>query len=92
MVEIFEAKLAKSWPEFHADHDGTKSFWKFWDFDQNNPFYKFDTFFAIISTCLHNYIPKFGVHSSFLTLNKMSQDCEISKILQNFGVKSESHH
>ena len=83
--------MAKSWPEFYADYDGTKIFWKFWDFDQNNPVLKFDVFFAIISTWLHNYVPKFGLHGSFFTLNKMSQkDFEISKILQNLGMKSES--
>ena len=83
--------MAKSWPEFYADYDGTKFFWKFLGFDQNNPVLKFDTFFAIISTCLHNNLPKFGVHGSFLTLHKMSEkDFEISKILQNLGIKSES--
>ena len=62
----------------------------FCDFDQNNPIYKFDIFFVIISTCLHYYVPEIGVKGSFLTLEKMSQkDFEISKILQNLGVKSE---
>ena len=85
--------MAKSWPEFYADYDGTKIFWKFCDFDQNNPVLKFEIFFAIISTWLHNYVPKFGLHGSFFTLNKMSQkDFEISKILQNLGIKSESRH
>ena len=85
--------MAKSWPEFYADYDVIKIFWKFWDFDQNNPILKFDTFLAIISTCLDNNVPKFGVHGSFLTLNKMSEkDFEISKILQNLGIKSESRH
>ena len=84
--------MAKSWAEFYADYDGIKFFWKFWDFDQNNPVLKFDVFFAIISTCLDNNVPNFGVHGSFLTLNKVSEkDFEISKILQNLGVKSESH-
>ena len=85
--------MAKSWPEFYADYDGPKIFWKFRDFDQNNPVLKFDVFFAIISTWLHNYVPKFGLHGSFFTLNKMSQkDFEISKILQNLGMKSEYRH
>jgi len=85
--------MAKSWPEFYADYDGTQCFWKFWDFDQNNPVLKFDTFFAIISTCLHNNKLKFGVNVSFLTLNKSSKtDFEILKILQNLGIKSESRH
>ena len=83
--------MAKSWSEFYADYDGIKSFWKLLDFDQNNPVLKFDTFLAIISTCLDNNVPKFGVHDSFLTLNKMSEKYfEISKILQNLGIKSES--
>ena len=35
--------------------------------------------------------PFLGVHSSFLTLNKMREkDFEILKILQNLGIKSES--
>ena len=85
--------MAKAWPEFLADFDGLKSFWKFWDFDQNNPILKFNTFLAIISTCLDNNVLKFGLHCSFLTLYKMSEkDFEISKILQNLGIKSESRH
>ena len=85
--------MAKSWSEFYANYDRIKIFGKFWDFDQNNPVLKFDTFFAIISTCLDNKLPKFEVHGSFLTLNKMSEkDFQISKILQNLGVKFESHH
>ena len=81
-MDIFGEEVAKSWPEFYADYDGTKIFWKFWDFDQNNPVLKFDIFFAIISACLHNYVPKFGQHDSFYTLNKMSQkDFEIFGIL-----------
>jgi len=55
--DIFGVKMAKSWPEFYADYDGMKSFGKFGDLDQNNPVFKFDTFFAIILTCLHNYVP-----------------------------------
>ena len=92
-MHIFGKEMVKSWPEFYADHDGTNGFWKFWDLDQNNPVLKFDIFFAIISTWLHNYVPKFGLLGSFFTLNKMSQkDFEISKILQNLGMKSESRH
>ena len=83
--------MAKSRPEFYADYDGI-IFWKFCDFDQNNPILKLDTFLAIISNCSDNNLLKFGVHDSFLTLNKMSQtDFEILKILQNLGVKSESY-
>ena len=84
IVDIFGEKVVKSWPEFYADYDGIKNFWKFWDFDQNNPVLKFDTFFAIIPTCLDNNVPKFGVHGSFLTLNRI-------KVLQNLGVKYESY-
>ena len=57
--------MAKSLPEFYADYDGTKIFWKFWDFDQKNPVLKFDVFFAIISTWLHNYVPEFGCMAHF---------------------------
>ena len=61
-----------SWPDFYADHDGTNGFWKFWDFAQNNPIYKFDTFWAIISVYVHAYGPKFDLMDSFSTLMKMT--------------------
>ena len=84
--------MTKSWPEFHVDYDDMKSFWKFCNFDQNNPILKFDIFLAIISNCLHNNVTKFGAHDSFLTFNKMGKtDFQILKILQNLGVKSESY-
>jgi len=41
-----------SWPDFYADHDGINSFWKFLDFAQNYPIYKFDTFWANISAAI----------------------------------------
>ena len=61
-----------SWPDFYADHDGTNGFWKFLDFAQNNPIYKFDTFWAHISVYVHAYEPKFDLMDSFFTLIKMS--------------------
>ena len=49
-----------------------------------------------ILTCSFFYVhpigPKFGLTDSFLTLNKMNEQVfEHSKILQNFGIKIESH-
>ena len=48
-TNIFGKEMVISWPDFYAVHDGTNGFWIFWDFAQNNPIYKFDTFWAIIS-------------------------------------------
>ena len=61
-----------SWPDFYAGHDGMNGFWKFLDFDQNNPIYKFDTFWAIISAYVQVYGPKFDLMDSFSTLIKMN--------------------
>ena len=58
-------------PDFYADHDGVNGFWKFGNSAQNNPLYKFDTFWAIISVYTHAYGPKFGLLDSFSTLIKM---------------------
>ena len=49
IMHIFGKEVAKSWPEFYADYDGTNSFWKFWDLDQNNPSPIFASFSANIS-------------------------------------------
>ena len=90
---IFGKEMIKSWPEFYADYDGTNSFWKFWDLDQNNPVLKFVLFSANISVYKHAIGPEFGLMDSFLTLNKMAEQVfENSKILQNFGIKIESYH
>ena len=48
--------------DFYADHDGTNGFWKFLDFDKNNPIYKFDTFWADKSVYVHIHGPKFGLN------------------------------
>ena len=91
ITHIFGKEMVKSWPEFYADYDGTNSFWKFWDLDQNNPVLKFVIFSANISVYVHPIGPKFGLMDSFLTLNKMTEQVfENSKILQNFWIKIES--
>ena len=51
------------WPDFYADHDGTNGFWKIFDFAQNNPIYKFDTFWANISVYKRGHGPKFGLRN-----------------------------
>ena len=92
-MHIFGKEMVKSWPEFYADYDGTNSFSKFWDLDQNNPVLKFVIFSANISVYVHPIGPEFGLMDSFLTLNKMTEQVfENSKILQNFGIKIESRH
>ena len=89
---IFGKKMVQSWPEFYADYGGTNSFWKFWDLDQNNPVLEFVKFSANISVYVHPIGPKFGSMDSFLTLNKMTEQVfENSKILENFGIKIQSH-
>ena len=72
-MHIFGKEVAKSWPEFYADYDGTNSFWKFWDLDQNNPVLKFVIFSANISVYVHPIGPKFSLMDSFLILNKMTE-------------------
>ena len=90
-MHIFGKEMVKSWPEFYADHDGTNGFWKFWDFDQNNPVLKFDTFLADISVQVHAIGPKFDLMDSFSTLIKVNQKVlQYSKILQNLGITFES--
>ena len=64
--------MVKSWAEFYADHDGTNSFWKFWDLDQNNPVLKFDTFLADISVYVHANGPKFDLMDSLSTFIKVN--------------------
>ena len=61
-----------SWPDFYADHDGTNGFSKFFYVAQNNPVYKFDTFWANISVYEHFCGPKFDLMDSFSTLMKMN--------------------
>ena len=64
----------------------------FQNLDQNNPVLKFVIFSANISVYVHPIVPKFDLMDSFLTLNKMTEQVfENSKILQNFGIKIESH-
>ena len=90
-MHIFGKEMVKSWPEFYADHDGTNGFWKFWDFDQNNPVLKFDTFLADISVQVHAIGPKFDLMDSFSTLIKVNQKViRNSKVLQNLGITFES--
>ena len=85
--------MVKSWPEFYSDYDGSNSFWKFWDLDQKNPVLKIVIFSANILVYEHPIGPKLGLMDSFLTLNKMTEEVfENSKILQNFGIKIQSHH
>ena len=71
-MHIFGKEMVKSWPDFYADHDGTNDFWKFWDFDQNNPNTKFVTFWANISVYDHAIGPKFDLMDSFSILIKMN--------------------
>ena len=73
-MHIFGKEVGKSWPDFYADHDGTNGFWKFWDFDQNNPVLKFDTFLADISAQVHAIGPKFDLMDSFSTLIEVNQE------------------
>ena len=41
---IFGKQRPNQWPNSNADSDDTNGFWKFWDFDQNNPTTKFVKF------------------------------------------------
>ena len=47
-----------SWPEFYADYNEKKIFWKFSIFGQKNPLYNFVLFFANLSTYAHAYAPQ----------------------------------
>ena len=90
-THIFGKEMVISWPDFYADHDGTNGFWKFWGLDQNNPLYKFDTFWANISVYVLAYGPKFDLMDSFSTLLKMNwKVMENYKVLQNLGITFES--
>ena len=70
MTKIFGKVMVISWPDFYADFDCANGFWKFFDFDQNNPLSKFATFWATISVQVHSYGPKFDLMDSFGTLTK----------------------
>ena len=73
IVDIFGEEVAKSWPEFYADYDGTKIFWKFWDFDQNNPVLKFDVFSQLFRPgCITTY-PNSGCMAHFSRLTRWAK-------------------